>query len=53
MTEIRSSGFLIGVRKISDAVKDDGKVYTAVYQWSEADVATATSVRATMRKAQN
>lgn len=53
VTEIRSSGFLIGVRKINDAVKDDGKIYTAVYQWSEADVATATSVRATMRKAQN
>jgi hypothetical protein len=53
VTEIRSAGFLIGVRKISDAVKDDGKLYTAVYQWSEADVATATSIRATMRKAQN
>lgn len=53
ITEIRSAGFLIGVRKISDAIKDDGKVYTAVYQWSEADVATATSIRATMRKAQN
>lgn len=53
VTEIRSAGFLIGVRKISDAIKDDGKVYTAVYQWSEADVATATSIRATMRKAQN
>lgn len=52
VTEIRSSGFLIGVRKINDAIKDDGKVYTAVYQWSEADVATATSIRATMRKAQ-
>ena len=53
VTEIRSAGFLIGVRKISDTTKDDGKVYTAVYQWSEADVATATSIRATMRKAQN
>ncbi len=53
VTEIRSAGFLIGVRKISDAIKDDGKVYTAVYQWSETDVATATSIRATMRKAQN
>lgn len=53
ITEIRSAGFLIGVRKISDAIKDDGKIYTAVYQWSEADVATATSIRATMRKAQN
>jgi len=53
VTEIRSAGFLIGVRKISDAIKDDGKVYTAVSQWSETDVATATSIRATMRKAQN
>ena len=53
VTEIRTSGFLIGVRKIGDSVKEDGKLYSATYQWSEADVASATSIRATMRKAQN
>lgn len=50
---IQSQGFLIGVRKISDSVKDEGKNYVATYQWSEADVAAATAIRATMRKAQN
>jgi len=52
ITEIKSSGFLIGVRKINDAIKDEGKVYVATYQWSERDVATATEIRSTMRKAQ-
>ncbi len=52
ITEIKSSGFLIGVRKVNDTIKDDGKVYVATYQWSEADVATATAIRAQMRKAQ-
>jgi hypothetical protein len=52
VTEIKSSGFLIGVRKINDAIKDDGKIYVATYQWSEKDVEASTAVRAAMRKAQ-
>ena len=52
VTEITSKGFLYGVRKIGESIKDDGKTYVAVYQWSEQDATTAAQVRDSMRKNQ-
>jgi hypothetical protein len=52
VTEITSKGFLHGVRKIGESIKDDGKTYVAVYQWSEQDANIAAQVRDSMRKNQ-
>ncbi len=52
VTTIQAQGFLVGVRKISDAVKDDGRIYIATYRWSMADMDAAMQVRNAMRKAQ-
>lgn len=49
---ITASGRLVGVRKIGDSVKDDGKLYVAYYQWSKKDLATAIEIRNEMLKAQ-
>lgn len=52
VTEITSKGFLYGVRKTGEAIKDDGKTYVAVYQWSIQDTDTASQARDMMRKHQ-
>ena len=50
ITSITSKGRLLGVRKIKDYQRDDGKTYVAVYQWSEKDTATADQMRKRMQK---
>ena len=49
VTTITAKGRLTGVRKISDSVVQDGKLYVAVYQWSEKDQATSEFIRGRMR----
>ena len=49
VTNITAKGRLTGVRKIRDSVVQDGKMYVAVYQWSEKDQATSEFVRGRMR----
>lgn len=49
ITNITSKGRLTGLRKVSDHVIDDGKIYVAVYQWSEKDQATSEFIRGRMR----
>jgi len=49
ITSITSQGRLIGVRKIREGTRDDGKLYVAVYQWSEKDQATAEFIRNRMK----
>ena len=46
---ITAKGRLTGVRKIGDRVVGDGKIYVAVYQWSEKDQATSEFIRGKMR----
>jgi len=46
---ITARGRLTGVRKIGDRVVGDGKIYVAVYQWSEKDQATSEFIRGKMR----
>ena len=48
ITTIVSSGRLVGVRKISDQVLDDGRLYVAKYVWSEDTAILAGSIRNTM-----
>jgi hypothetical protein len=50
ITTITSKGRLLGVRKIRDYQRDDGKTYVAVYQWSEKDNAAADNVRKRMQR---
>ena len=49
---VTSKGFLSGVRKIGDAVKQDGKIYVAIYQWSPRDQGVAIDIRNQMLKGQ-
>lgn len=49
VTTITAKGRLTGVRKVRDSVVQDGKLYVAVYQWSEKDQATSEFVRGRMR----
>lgn len=49
VTTITSRGRLTGLRKIRDSVVQDGRVYVAVYQWSEKDQATSEFIRNRMR----
>jgi len=49
VTTITAKGRLTGVRKIRDSVVQDGKMYVAVYQWSEKDQATSEFIRGRMR----
>lgn len=49
---ITSSGRLVGVLKVGEAVKDDGKTYLAHYQWSKKDMGAAIEIRNEMLKAQ-
>jgi hypothetical protein len=46
----KSSGRLVGVRKIGDSLKDDGKTYVAYYQWSKKDLATSREINNEMNK---
>ena len=45
---IVASGRLVGVRKKSDKVIDDGRLYVAKYVWSEDDAEIAADIRKTM-----
>lgn len=49
VTTITAAGRLTGVRKIRDEVKDDGRTYVAVYQWSDKDQVTADFIRNRMK----
>lgn len=48
--EITASGRLRGVRKIGDRISQDGKIYTAIFQWSKNDQAVSDQVRHEMFK---
>jgi hypothetical protein len=50
IVNITSSGHLTGVRKIGDRIKDDGKLYIAIYQWSIKDQETSDMVRKMMTR---
>lgn len=47
---ITSGGRLTGVRKTGDRVTSDGRVYIAVYEWSERDQAVSLKLRNLMNK---
>ncbi len=49
VTSITSKGRLTGVRKIRDFQRNDGKVYVAVYVWSDKDQATSDYIRNRMQ----
>lgn len=49
VTTITAKGRLTGVRKIREGVRDDGRFYTATFQWSEKDQATAEFIRNRMK----
>ncbi len=49
VTNITSKGRLTGVRKIRDFQRNDGKVYVAVYLWSDKDQATSEYIRNRMQ----
>jgi hypothetical protein len=48
LTRITSSGTLRGLRKIGSEVRDDGKTYVAIYEWSEKNQGTADEIRRKM-----
>ena len=48
LTQITSGGTLRGMRKIRSEVRNDGRTYVAVYQWSEKDQGTANEIRRRM-----
>jgi hypothetical protein len=48
LTRITAGGALRGVRKIRSGTRDNGKIYVAVYQWSEEDQAVANTIRSKM-----
>jgi hypothetical protein len=47
---ITANGRLTGVRKTGDFLQDGGKVYVAVYEWSERDQAVADRLRKIMSR---
>jgi hypothetical protein len=49
VTTITAKGRLTGVRKIREGVRDDGRFYTATFQWSEKDQSTAEFIRNRMK----
>jgi hypothetical protein len=49
ITNITSKGRLTGVRKIRDYQQNDGKIYVAVYVWSDKDQATSDYIRKKMQ----
>ena len=50
VTTITSRGRLTGIRKVKDMVQDNGKMYVAVYQWSQKDQATSEYLRKMMSR---
>ena len=48
LTQITSGGTLRGMRKIRSEVRNDGRTYVAVYQWSFKDQDTANEIRQKM-----
>lgn len=48
LTKVTSGGTLRGMRKIRSEVRNSGKTYIAVYQWSEKDQDTANLIRKKM-----
>lgn len=48
VTSMKSQGKLVGIRKAKDYQKDNGKIYVAVYTWSEKDQAISENIRARM-----
>lgn len=48
LTRVTSGGTLRGMRKIRSEVRNEGKTYVAVYQWSEKDQDTANQIRKKM-----
>ena len=49
VTKISSAGKLQGVRKIRDFTKDEGKMYVAVYIWTDKDVDTINYLKQRMQ----
>lgn len=49
VTTITSRGRLTGVRKVNDMIRDNGKMYVAVYQWTHKDQATSEYLRKMMK----
>lgn len=49
ISNITSKGRLTGVRKIRDYKQDEGKLYVAVYVWSDKDQATSDYIRNRMQ----
>lgn len=52
ITDITSKGRLVGVRKIRDFQRNDGKVYVAVYVWSEKNQAASEYIKNRMQNKQ-
>lgn len=48
ITTITSGGRLTGIRKISDEVRDNGRIYAATYRWTRKDQAAAQELRGIM-----
>lgn len=48
ITTITSGGRLTGIRKISDEVRDNGRIYAATYRWTRKDQAAAKELRSIM-----
>lgn len=49
VTKISSAGKLQGVRKIRDFTKDEGKMYVAVYIWTDKDIDTINYLKQRMQ----
>lgn len=49
ITNLTAQGRLIGVRKVRDFQRSDGKVYVAVYVWSEKDQAASEFIKKRMQ----
>jgi len=52
ITDITSKGRLVGVRKVKDFQRNDGKVYVAVYVWSEKNQAASEYIKNRMQNKQ-
>ena len=52
ITDITSKGRLVGVRKVKDFQRNDGKVYVAVYVWSEKSQAASEYIKNRMQNRQ-
>jgi hypothetical protein len=52
ITDITSKGRLVGVRKVRDFQRNEGKVYVAVYVWSEKNQAASEYIKKRMQNKQ-